>query len=220
MDQNGGVAGKYLLLGGEMIRLAVLLQVLLAPFISAQSMTDRAPHEVKEYTRAVAGGSLILTLFSLPSTPGGRTSISITTAGTEAEPTIDDELAGLKEVIADLPSHGIDPHSLKSIHLGIFETSSLNLIQLRAARSQLWRDCVATSGCNGNHIVLRLLKDSHIYDRINEALVGAGLCAKLTYLEDMIARPIPDPGTGKGKKIVLPVAGVMEFTVSSDSKCE
>jgi hypothetical protein len=195
--------------------LIVLGALICAMSLKAQKQDMLPPGEVKEWRFPVRDGELVITLFSFADSHGSRNAISITTSGTAASPTVDDESSCLQKVIADMPSLGYDPQFINSIHMGILEPDTLSRLQLAAANSKEWRNCTYAKECNGTEIVLRLLQGLRAYDRLSDDLSKYGLMVKLTFLEDMLVRPVPDPRDYKSqKKIAMPVAGLMEFSVS------
>jgi hypothetical protein len=189
--------------------------------LGAQSQTEHPPGFVKEWRFPVKGGQLLLTLSSLQNELGQRVSLSITTVGTDASPTVEDESVCIQKVISEMPALGYSPSSISSIHMGILEPETLAELQLAAANSREWNDCVHAKSCrSGAQIVLKLLQGLGVYDRLNRDLGKYGLIVKLTYLEDMFTRPVADPRNGENSKskstLILPVVGLLEFQVARE----
>lgn len=220
MDTHRSIAPKHILLGGAVKSLIIFLSALtFGMSLAAQKQDMAPPGEVKKWNFPVKDGELVITLSSFIGSSGTRNALSLTTLGAGAAPTVIDESRDLQRVVVEMPSLGYNPLSIDSIHMGILEPETLTRLQLAAANSEEWRDCLRMKTCGGTRIALQLLQGLGVYDKFNDDLSKYGLTVKLTFLEDMLARPVLDPRDHTIRphrsKLILPVAGLLEFSVMS-----
>jgi hypothetical protein len=197
----------------------VLLILCSAVCLMDQNADTPPPGQAKVWRFPVRDGELVITLFVSPDADGKRNSISITTAGVAASPTVDDEAADLHKVLDEMQSLGYSLTAIRSIHMGVLDDQTLKSLQLAAANSKTWRECIHAKSCNGQSTILRLLIEIGAYNKIVQVLNLHGLKAKLSYLEDLLAKPCPDPrnqSNGTNGSLILPIDALLEFSLSPE----
>jgi hypothetical protein len=89
----------------------------------------------------------------------------------EAQPSLAEEVAFIREVLHELPALGVDPRSLSSINMrGFAEPEVTRRVAIAALHSAKWHSFVTTGTGSAEAILQHLLDSTGVYNAFNAAL--------------------------------------------------
>lgn len=144
------------------------------------TMQAHAFQTAKSWTFSLEHGSLRI---DLKSTPDGMISLGLGPNGQKPEAPVSEQIGPLKQVLAEMPSLGLDPRQVTYLSTRIFTQDVLENLAYKCADSQTWRSSMKDKGKDKEQVLISLLNESKVYASYNEAFKLYGIQARVTEAE-------------------------------------
>ena len=161
-------------------------------------------------------GEVKIVLLKGPSSPNVW-SLEILYEG-DAHPSVAEEVNFLREVLHELPTHGIDSQNLRALSMrGFAEPEVRERVAIAALHSKAWRSYTKVVG-GAETVVKDLLNDLKAYDAFNEAFEEHGLVVRLKGAEKVAGEKcmnlkLRDSDCNVRHNPRLPVGANLEFDI-------
>ena len=148
----------------------------------------RAQHfeGVKTWTFSLEHGSLLITL---KSSPDGLSSLGFGPNGQVPEAPIAEQIEPLKEILAQMPGLGLDPHKIVYIGTRIFTRDVLQKLAYACVDSPAWRSSMRNGGKGKEGLVVALLNRAGAYQPYNDVFKQYGIRAQVSTAENVGLMP-------------------------------
>jgi hypothetical protein len=160
----------------KMIR--TVLAIALA--LSVVSIRAQTFHEVKTWKFKLPHGSLEIVLRSYSD---GWASLGIRPYDQIPEAPISEQVEPLRQVLAEMPSLGLDPRKLATIETHLWASDVRNRLAYMCVDSREWQQSMHSGGTGKERLVVELLNRSGVYDGYNEVFRQYGIQMQVTEAE-------------------------------------
>lgn len=155
----------------------VVLIVLLSTCVAAQ------PHPVvKAWQFKLPHGTLEI---GIRTDREGLISLSFGPIGQSPEAPINEQVEPLKQVLAELPSLGLNPTKLVYLGTHMLDESIIQKLAFACADSKEWKASMHAGGNGKEKLVVSLLNQSGAYEPYNQAFMQYGVQAHVTEAENV-----------------------------------
>lgn len=148
--------------------------------ISMSCATAQAPVIANTWTFILPHGTLKI---DLQAYQDGTSSLGIGPDQQGREAPIDEQIMPLKQVLAEMPRLGVDPHKLASIGMHIFGQDVTEKLAYACADSTECRFSVESPEKEKVRVLIALLNQSGAFEPYNEAFMQYGIRARVTTAE-------------------------------------
>lgn len=139
-------------------------------------------HDVKTWKFRLPHGSLDVELRSYPD---GGASLGIGPFDQITEAPINEQVQPLKEILAEMPSLGVDPRRITSIGTHLWSRDARDKLAFACVDSEEWRQNMRSGGKGKEKLVIDLLNRSGAFEPYNEAFKPYGIRVSVESAENV-----------------------------------
>lgn len=155
--------------------------------ISLQSAMTQGPTIAKTWTFTLPHGTLQI---NLEANADGTTSLGIGPGQQGQEAPVAEQIEPLKQVLAEMPDLGLDPHKLTYIGMRVWGEDVTEKLAYACADSGECRFTIRSPEKEKVRVLIKLLNQSGAFDLYNDAFGKYGLRAQVTEAEKVNLIPL------------------------------
>ncbi len=154
--------------------------------ISLATVRAQSSENVKIWTFSLEHGSLRI---SLKSSSDGLSSLGFGPNGQAPEAPVAEQIEPLRQVLAQMPSLGLDPRKITYVGTRIFSRDVIQKLAYACADSSAWGVSMRNGGQGNEKLVIALLNQSGAYESYNEVFRQFGMRVQVSAAEKVGLMP-------------------------------